>query len=134
MDIGVIYTGIPEQYNIWLYFITYYRKISRYNFSKNKTKQNIKGFCLKRRISNQRLLDELTPGRAAMSFWWRQLWITSNWYFCHGSLFGQFLLILCGRCIKEVITVELLRQVVGCRVYTLKTTCVYCVHHSQRYQ
>lgn len=36
MDFGVIYTGIPEQYNIWLYFITYYRKISRYNFSKNK--------------------------------------------------------------------------------------------------
>lgn len=61
MDFGVICTGIPEQYNIWLYFITYYRKISRYNFSKNKTKQNIKGFCLKRRISNQRLLDELTP-------------------------------------------------------------------------
>lgn len=47
MDFGVIYTGIPEQYNIWLYFITHYRKISRYNFSKKTNKTKYKGVLFK---------------------------------------------------------------------------------------
>lgn len=74
MDIGVLHTGILAQSNIWLHFISYYRKINRssktslYLSKTNKNKTKYKGFCLKRWISNQRLLGELTTGRAAMSF------------------------------------------------------------------
>lgn len=65
----VIYS---EQYNIWLYFISYYRKINKSlkasHIHWTSLKKIMKFVCLKRWISNRRLLGELTLGREAISF------------------------------------------------------------------
>lgn len=65
----VIYS---EQYNIWLYFISYYRKINKSlkasHIHWTSLKKIMKFVGLKRWISNRRLLGELTLGREAISF------------------------------------------------------------------
>lgn len=71
LHLFVIYS---EQYNIWLYFISYYRKINKslktshiHCTSQKQMKWNLFN-CWKRWISNRRLLGELTLGREAISF------------------------------------------------------------------
>lgn len=65
----VIYS---EQYNIWLYFISCYRKINKSlktsHIHWTSLKKIMKFVSLKRWISNRRLLGELTLGREAISF------------------------------------------------------------------
>lgn len=65
----VIYS---EQYNIWLYFISYYPKINKSlktsHIHWTSLQKIMKFVSLKRWISNRRLLGELTLGREAISF------------------------------------------------------------------